>query len=216
MTLLGLKNLALLALSATKITLLSMKNPSHGPTSSLATPTTPPLLATTCCNQADLSTPFLLQLLPLDQSDHPPPDLALPTMEATAVLNGQETTTTTTEEPSLHTTTTSPEATLTTDPCTHPLKTGATPSQLAISTIPTLIASKHQFSQLAREQLRLTVTQEDHFFLATTKLSTTLSPNQRFATNLTPPLFATTPSPPGMQKMYHTGTSPTEISMTPV
>jgi hypothetical protein len=140
-------------------------------------------------------------------------------MEATAVLNGQETTTTTTttEEPNLHTTTTSPETTLTTaDPCTHPLKTGATPSQLAISTIPTLIASKHQFSQLAREQLRLSVTQEDLFFLATTKLSTTLSPNQRFATNLTPPLFATTPSPPGMKKMYHTGTSPTETSMTPV
>jgi len=135
------------------------------------------------------------------------------------VLNGQETTTTTMVELSLHTTTTNPETTLaTTDPYTHPLKTGDTPSQLAISMIPTLTASKHQqlSNLLVIETAILSVTQEDHFFLATTKLSTTLSPNQRFVTKLTLVLSATTPSLLGIKMMFHTGTSPKETSMMPV
>lgn len=202
-----------------------MKNPNHGPTSFHATPTIPPPPATTCCKvETPLPLDTFLPQQPLVLQDHlelPDPhrvEFLLPvtdlTPALTTVLNGQETTTTTTVELNHHTTTTSPETThVTALPFTHQLKTGDTPSQLVISTIPTLTASKHQNSQLVKEPPTLSVTLEDHFSLATTKLSTTLSPNQRSATKLTLALFATTPSPLGIKMMFHTGTSPTEISM---
>jgi hypothetical protein len=133
------------------------------------------------------------------------------------VLNGQETTTTTTEELNLHTTTTSPAQDLkTTVPFTHLLKTGDTPSPLVISMIQTLTASKHQKSLAVNKIPVLSVTPEDLSCLATTKLSTTPNPSQKFAIHLTQALSATTPSPLGIKMMCHTGTSPKEISMMPV
>jgi hypothetical protein len=95
-------------------------------------------------------------------------------------------------------------------------KTGDTPSPLATSMTPTLIASKHPMSLVVNKSKLLSATPEDLSCLATTKSLTVIPPSPKLVIPVTLVLLVSTPLHLGIKRMFHSGISLKETSMMPV